>query len=120
MCLTDTGHAEVIRIEYDPKKVGYDRLLEVFWAIHDPTQFNGQGVNIGSQYRSVIFFHTEEQEQAAIKSREIIAKEKGQILATQILEEVPFFMAEDYHQQYYVKTGVAACPIPVVKAGGGG
>lgn len=118
MCLTDTGHAEVIRIEYDPKKVSYERLLEVFWAIHDPTQFNRQGVNIGSQYRSVIFFHTEEQARAARKSYDLIAEKKGQALATQIVEAVPFFMAEDYHQQYFSRKGVPACPIPA-KSGGG-
>lgn len=95
-------------------------LVEFFFEIHNPAQFGGQGVNIGDQYRSVIYFHSDEQRDAATKIRDAVQAKLGRELATQLVKGDAFYMAEDYHQQYYLKTGVAACPIPVVKAGGGG
>lgn len=117
VCYNRTGHAEVVRVEYDPKKVSYDRLLEVFFGVHNPTQFGGQGVNIGDQYRSVVFYHSEEQLSAVTAWRDKLEKSKGKKLATQIVKAPAFYMAESYHQQYYVRTGVKACPIPP-KSGG--
>ena len=119
VCYTDTGHAESVRVEFDPKVVSYERLLEVFWRIHNPTQIGGQGPDMGDQYRSVVFYHDEAQKAAAIKSRDELQKTTQSKIMTQIVPEAPFYMAEDYHQQYCFKNGVAACPIPS-KSGGGG
>ncbi|MGP0062583.1 MAG: peptide-methionine (S)-S-oxide reductase MsrA [Isosphaeraceae bacterium] len=98
-----TGHAEVVQVEYDPAVISYEQLLKVFWSGHDPTQLNRQGPDVGTQYRSVIFFHTPEQREAALKSyRQLTAARvfHGQIV-TQLLPMKSFFRAEDYHQNYY-------------------
>ncbi len=105
VCGGDTGHAEAVRVEYDPERVDYQRLLEVFWDNHDPTQVGGQGVNLGDQYRSVIFFHSPEQEAAAIASR-AERDRSGRYrrpIATLIEAAPEWIRAEEYHQQYYEK-----------------
>jgi len=108
-----TGHAEAVEVEYDPAKVSYERLMQVFWENHDPTQLNRQGPDWGTQYRSAIFFHTREQEAAAEASKEALEK-SGKItkkIVTQIVPATTFYPAEDYHQQYLEKRGLAACHI---------
>jgi len=112
VCAGGTGHAEVVRVEYDPARVAYDDLLATFWHSHDPTQMDRQGPDIGKQYRSVIFVHTPEQEQAAraSKEREQAAGRHKRPLATAIEPAGDFWIAEDYHQQYFEKRGMApAC-----------
>jgi peptide-methionine (S)-S-oxide reductase len=113
VCTDRTGHAEVVQVEYDPAKVSYDQLLDVFWASHDPTQVNRQGPDVGTQYRTVIFFHTPEQEQAAraSKSKLEAAGRFRRPIATQIEPAPDFFRAEDYHQQYLAKRGLRHCNI---------
>ncbi len=105
VCSHATGHAEVTRVTFDPDRVTYDQLLEVFWAMHDPTQVNRQGPDIGDQYRSVVFTHTEEQQRAAEASKERAQASFDRPIATQILPAPPFYPAEDYHQAYYEKNG---------------
>jgi peptide-methionine (S)-S-oxide reductase len=113
VCTDRTGHAEAVEVEYDPAKVSYDQLLNVFWENHDPTQLNRQGPDFGSQYRSAIFYHSPEQQQLAQASKQ--AREKsGQYsrpVVTQIVPEAKFYEAEDYHQQYLEKRGMATCHI---------
>ena len=111
VCTDRTGHAEVVRVEFDAAIVSYEQLLEVFWMSHDPTQLNRQGPDFGSQYRSVIFYHDEEQKQEALASKarfEAIGRYRRPIV-TQIVPEVPFYRAEEYHQQYLKKRGVESC-----------
>jgi peptide-methionine (S)-S-oxide reductase len=113
VCTDRTGHAEVVEVQYDPSKVTYERLLNVFWDAHDPTQVNRQGPDVGAQYRSVIFFHTAEQEQVARASKEALEK-SGRFrrpIATQIEHAQTFYRAEDYHQQYLAKRGLRHCHI---------
>lgn len=112
VCTDRTGHAECVQVRYDSAKVSYDRLLEAFWACHDPTQVNRQGPDVGTQYRSAIFYHTPEQETAArasMKKLQDSGKLKGKI-ATEIVPAQTFWRAEEYHQQYLEKRGAAACP----------
>lgn len=113
VCSGRTGHAEAIQVEYDPSQVTYDDLLEVFWENHDPTQLNRQGPDVGEQYRSVIFFHTPEQQAAAAASKEKLEKSgrHRRPIATQIVPAAPFYRAEDYHQRYLEKRGLATCRI---------
>ena len=113
VCTDRTGHAEAVEVEYDPAKLSYDKLLEVFWENHDPTQLNRQGPDWGTQYRSAIFFHTPEQEAAAKASKERLEKSRrfSKLIVTQIVPAVEFFEAEDYHQQYLEKKGLASCHI---------
>ncbi len=111
VCYEDTGHAEVVHVTYDPNKVKYDQLLEVFWSNHDPTQLNRQGPDVGGQYRSAIFFHTPEQEAAARASKEWLEK-SGRFrrsIETKIEPATEFYRAEEYHQKYFQKRGVNAC-----------
>lgn len=105
VCRGDTGHAEVVHIKYDPEKISYEQLLDVFWSIHDPTTLNRQGADVGEQYRSVIFYYTPEQKAAAIKSKEKLEKlgKYKNPIATQILPATKFFRAEEYHQRYFEK-----------------
>ena len=113
VCTDRTGHAEVVEVEYDPFKVSYDELLKVFWANHDPTTLNRQGPDIGTQYRSVIFFHTPQQEAAAKASKEKLqasGKYKRPVV-TEIVPAADFWRAEEYHQQYLEKRGLAHCRI---------
>jgi len=113
VCNDNTGHAEAVEVDYDPAKLSYDKLLQVFWENHDPTQLNRQGPDWGSQYRSAIFFHTPEQEAEAKRSKEQLEK-SGRFkkpIVTQIVPAVTFNVAEDYHQQYLEKRGLATCHI---------
>jgi peptide-methionine (S)-S-oxide reductase len=113
VCTDLTGHAEVVEVEYDPAKVSFDRLLDVFWKAHDPTQVNRQGPDVGTQYRSVVFFHTPEQEQAARTSKADL-EASGRFrrpIATHIEPAQTFYKAEDYHQQYLAKRGLRHCHI---------
>lgn len=108
VCSGKTGHAEVVQVEYDPSKVSYEELLEVFWNIHDPTILNRQGPDIGTQYRSAIFFHTPEQESVAIASKEKL-QNSGRYkrpIVTEITSASEFYRAEEYHQRYYEKHGL--------------
>jgi len=113
VCTDRTGHAEVVQVDYDPAKVSYDDLLKVFWTEHDPTTMNRQGPDVGSQYRSVIFFHTPEQEAAAKASKEKLEKsgKYKRPIVTQIVAAPTFYRAEEYHQQYLEKRGLAHCGI---------
>ncbi len=107
VCAKGTGHAEAVRVLYDPERVSYDRLLEVFWGKHDPTQVDRQGPDVGDQYRSAVFFHSPEQEKAAKASKEALEKSGryDRPAATQIVEAGDFYRAEEYHQQYMGKKG---------------
>ena len=107
VCSGETGHAEAVRLEYDPAQVSYDELLDVFWQIHDPTTPNRQGPDIGTQYRSAIFVHDAEQEAAANASRERAQARFDRPIVTEIVRAEDFWMAEDYHQQYFAKRGHA-------------
>jgi peptide-methionine (S)-S-oxide reductase len=113
VCSDETGHAEVVEVQYDPSVVPYEKLLQVFWEAHDPTQVNRQGPDIGSQYRSVIFYHTPEQEAAAKRSKEELDKSGAykRPVATSIEAAQPFWRAEEYHQQYLEKRGLSSCKI---------
>jgi peptide-methionine (S)-S-oxide reductase len=115
VCTDTTGHAEAVEIDYDPAKLSYDKLLDVFWENHDPTQLNRQGPDWGKQYRSAIFFHTPEQEAAAKASKQQLENSHrfSKPVVTQIVPAVTFFEAEDYHQQYLEKKGLASCHIKV-------
>lgn len=105
VCTGTTGHAEVIEVTYDPAKISYDELLEVFWKSHDPTTLNRQGADVGTQYRSVIFYHTPEQKAAADKYKAEINKTNayGKPAVTEITKAQPFYVAESYHQDYFSK-----------------
>ncbi len=114
VCTGQTGHAEVVEVEYDPEQISYNTLLELFWAIHDPTTLNRQGPDIGTQYRSGIYFHDTEQETAAKTSKEQQEK-SGRFKAGIVTEIAPagaFYRAEEYHQKYLEKRGMASCHIP--------
>ncbi len=111
VCTDRTGHAEVVQVAYDPGKVGYEELLEVFWTCHDPTQKNRQGPDVGSQYRSVIFYHDADQEAEARASKaglDALGRFRRPI-ATEIVPAAPFYRAEEYHQQYLKKRGAESC-----------
>lgn len=111
VCTDPTGHAEVVQVEFDPSEVSYQELLRVFWDNHDPTTLNRQGPDVGTQYRSVIFYHTPQQEAAARASKEALAK-SGRYqrpIATEITPAPEFWRAEEYHQQYLEKRGLAHC-----------
>lgn len=111
VCTDLTGHAEVVLVEYDPEKVSYEQLLEVFWNCHDPTQLNRQGPDVGTQYRSVIFAFTLEQREAAEASRERLERSGrySRPIVTQILPAPEFYPAEEYHQRYLEKRGLRSC-----------
>ena len=113
VCSGKTGHAEVVEVEYDPSKVSYERLLDVFWENHDPTTLNRQGPDVGEQYRSAIFFQTPEQEAEALASKERLEK-SGRYkrpIVTEITPARTFYKAEEYHQRYLEKHGLAHCRI---------
>jgi len=113
VCSGNTGHAEVVEVTYDPAKVPYDKLLDVFWVNHDPTTLNRQGPDTGTQYRSAVFFHTEEQKKLALLSKEKMEKNKRfpRKIVTEITPASDFWKAEDYHQQYLEKRGLSSCHI---------
>ena len=111
VCTDRTGHAEVVQVEYDPERVSYDRLLDLFWENHDPTTLNRQGPDVGTQYRSSIFFHTPEQ-QAAAQASKARLEQSGRFrrpIVTEITSAGPFYRAEEYHQQYLAKRGMSSC-----------
>lgn len=113
VCSGQTGHAETVKVIYDPSKISYQELLNVFWNVHDPTTINRQGPDIGEQYRSVIFYYDDEQEKVARDSKEKLQK-SGTYRRDIVTEIVPasnykFYMAEDYHQQYLKKRGQKSC-----------
>jgi peptide-methionine (S)-S-oxide reductase len=113
VCSDGTGHAEAVEVEYDPAKISYEKLLNVFWENHDPTQLNRQGPDWGTQYRSAIFFHSPEQEAEAKASKQTL-ESSGRFrkpIVTQIVAAPTFYEAEDYHQQYLEKRGLASCHI---------
>ncbi len=113
VCSDSTGHAEVVQVEYDPDRIAYEDLLKVFWENHDPTTLNRQGPDFGSQYRSVVFFHSPEQETAALASKAALDA-SGRFrrpIVTLIEPAREFWKAEEYHQQYLEKRGLATCHI---------
>ncbi len=108
VCSDRTGHAEAVRIVFDPEQVSYEQLLEIFWNIHDPTTPNRQGPDVGSQYRSAIFFHTPDQEAAARSSKERLER-SGRFadpIVTEIVPAAEFYPAEEYHQRYFEREGL--------------
>jgi peptide-methionine (S)-S-oxide reductase len=113
VCTGKTGHAEAVEVTYDPSKISYEELLAEFWSIHDPTQVNRQGPDIGTNYRSAIFYHTEAQKAAAEKSGDELArsgKYGKRPIATEIAPATTFWRAEEYHQRYFEKHGFT-CPV---------
>lgn len=113
VCSDRTGHAEVVQVEFDPTAIGYEDLLNLFWELHDPTQVNRQGPDVGSQYRTVIFFHSPEQEAIARASKANL-EASGKFhrpIATEIRPAPDFYPAEEYHQQYLAKRGLRGCHI---------
>ena len=113
VCTGNTGHAEVVQLEYDPAEVSYHDLLSVFWNIHDPTTPNRQGPDVGEQYRSVVFYHTEEQRWVAAESKVELEKSGrfARPAVTAIEPAGPFYRAEEYHQRYLEKRGMKGCHI---------
>jgi peptide-methionine (S)-S-oxide reductase len=113
VCSDDTGHAEVVQVEFDPEQVRYRDLLNVFWTNHDPTTLNRQGPDVGTQYRSVVFYHSDEQKAAAeeVKAELDRSGRFRRPIVTQIEAAPPFWPAEDYHQRYLEKRGLAQCHI---------
>lgn len=113
VCNDDTGHAEVVEVEFDPAQIGYDQLLNVFWSNHNPTTRDRQGPDVGTQYRSVIFYHSPGQRAAAEASKETLDKSGrfNRPIVTQIEPAPKFWPAEEYHQQYLAKRGQSHCAI---------
>jgi len=114
VCTDRTGHAEAVLVEYDPLKVSYERLLDIFWNEHDPTTQNRQGPDVGSQYRSAIFYHTSEQRDAALGSKKKLedsSKHGRRRIVTEIVPATEFYPAEEYHQRYYEKHNMTSCRI---------
>ena len=113
VCSHGTGHAEVVQVEYDPAEVSYDTLLDVFWNNHNPTTLNRQGPDVGTQYRSAIFYHTPEQKRIAEESKKRL-EASGRFarpIVTEITPASAFYRAEDYHQRYLEKRGLASCHV---------
>jgi len=113
VCTDRTGHAEVVEVTYDPSRVSYDDLLNIFWENHNPTQLNRQGPDVGTQYRSVIFYNSSEQQAAAAASKEQL-EQSGRYkkpIVTEIAPAPAFYMAEEYHQHYLEKRGLSSCHI---------
>lgn len=113
VCTDETGHAEVVQVEFDPAVVSYEKLLDVFWANHNPTTLNRQGPDVGTQYRSVIFYHSPEQRATAETSKAALEKSGNfrQPIVTQIEPAPKFYRAEEYHQRYLEKRGRSHCAI---------
>lgn len=113
VCSGTTGHAEVVQVQFDPELVSYETLLGLFFDMHNPTTLNRQGPDIGTQYRSVVFFHSDDQQQAAQKAVETL-DESGKwpgAVVTQVVEAMQFWPAEEYHQRYLEKRGLSSCSI---------
>lgn len=114
VCTDATGHAEVVQLTFDPDKVNYEQLLKLFWGLHDPTTLNRQGPDIGTQYRSGVYFHTPAQEQQA-KALKTKLNSDGHFkrpIVTEIEPAATFWRAEEYHQKYFQKRGLPSCHIP--------
>jgi peptide-methionine (S)-S-oxide reductase len=111
VCSDETGHVEAVQVEFDPSQVSYDDLLDVFWSNHNPTTLNRQGPDIGTQYRSVIFYHSPEQKAAAEKSKIDMSSRLNRPIVTQIEPAAKFWRAEEYHQRYLEKRGQSHCAI---------
>ena len=113
VCSGRTGHAEVVQVVYDPAEISYEKLLEVFWENHNPTTLNRQGPDVGTQYRSAIFYHTPEQKQLAEASKARLAASGkfARPIVTEITPASTFYKAEDYHQRYLEKRGLASCHV---------
>jgi peptide-methionine (S)-S-oxide reductase len=113
VCTDSTGHAEVVQVTFDPEKISYQQLLDIFWKLHDPTQVNRQGPDFGKQYRTAIFTHSPEQEAIAKKSKQDLdaSKKFSKPIATEIAPAGTFWRAEDYHQKYLEKRGMQSCHI---------
>lgn len=113
VCTDETGHAEVVQIEYDPEQISYDELLRAFWENHDPTTLNRQGPDSGTQYRSAVFFHSPEQERLARESISLLEKHRvfKNPIVTQVVAAQTFWRAEEYHQKYLAKKGLSHCHI---------
>jgi peptide-methionine (S)-S-oxide reductase len=113
VCTDRSGHAEAVEIDFDPSKISYQQLLDEFFALHDPTQLNRQGPDWGSQYRSVVFYHSPEQEKAAKETIARFTAEKrfSKPVVTQVVPAETFWRAEDYHQKYLEKRGAVSCHI---------
>ncbi len=113
ICRTNTGHAEVVEILFDPKIVTYDQLLEIFWKMHNPTTLNRQGPDVGTQYRSAIFYHSDEQKSSAKNSKNTLEKSERfkMPVVTEITKASIFYKAEEYHQEYLKKNGLSNCHI---------
>jgi peptide-methionine (S)-S-oxide reductase len=111
VCTGRTGHAEVVEVDFDPGKVRYDQLVDAFWHLHDPTTLNRQGPDRGTQYRSVIFVHSPEQQSAAIAARDRAQAHTSKPIVTAIEPASTFYPAEEYHQRYLEKRGLASCAI---------
>lgn len=111
VCTNTTSHAEVVQVEFDPNKISYTDLLKVFWDEHDPTQLNRQGPDVGTQYRSAIFYHTPEQEALAKASKEDLQQSGkfNKAIVTEIIPATTFYRAEEYHQHYLEKKGLGSC-----------
>ncbi len=112
VCTNLTGHAEAVEVEFDPKKISYEDLLDVFWRAHDPTTVNRQGPDVGSQYRSAIFVHDAEQERIAEASKRAVQARIERPVVTEIAPASTIWPAEEYHQRYLEKRGLATCHIP--------
>ena len=112
VCSDRTGHAEAVEVTFDPNEISYSRLLEIFWNLHDPTQLNRQGPDVGSQYRSAIFYHSDEQKQAALETKAKLeaANVFSKPIVTEIAPAGEFYRAEEYHQKYFQKHGVVCSP----------
>ena len=112
VCTGKTGHAEVVEVTFDPEKIYYEQLVNIFWEIHDPTTLNRQGPDIGTNYRSVIFYHTPEQKTMAERLKEVMEKSKKyrKRIVTEITKATEFYQAEEYHQHYLEKKGLSSCP----------
>lgn len=109
VCSHKTGHAEAVLITYDPTIISYEKLLEVFWTVHDPTTLNRQGPDVGSQYRSAIFYHNQNQRLAAEKSKQNAQTRFTKPIVTEITPATEFYKAEEYHQRYLEKKGMNSC-----------
>ncbi|MBA3726383.1 MAG: peptide-methionine (S)-S-oxide reductase MsrA [Armatimonadetes bacterium] len=112
VCTGETGHAEVVQVSFDPSILTYERLLEAFWSLHDPTTLDRQGPDVGSQYRSAIFFHSPKQEAAAFRSRALAQTRTERPIVTEITPATDFYRAEEYHQRYLEKHGRSSCHLP--------
>jgi peptide-methionine (S)-S-oxide reductase len=112
VCNHTTGHAEAVEVEFDPDQISYDKLLDLFFTIHDPTQMNRQGPDVGDQYRTAIFVHDDAQKAEAEAAKAAHAKDYARPIVTEITPASTFYEAEDYHQRYLEKRGMASCVIP--------